>query len=410
MTDKKTILFIHHGSSLGGAPLILLEYLKRMDKAVYKRIVVLPEEGPFADLLKKEGVEYRIIPLFTLYYCSQAKSFSAESPRVFAQSLRRAFILIKKAVFNILLLPAIIKKEDPQIVVITTSTPLLCGVIAKMMGRRVIWHIREVISTEKSRFLKKLISSIINFSSDKIIVMSRFSLIDISNLKINNAAVIYDGAVDLNKFSMRKKDDLKLKELGINASDKIVCFTGQICRQKGWHVLAGSAFIIAQKMPKIKFLIIGGSSMMEAGRGSREDPLREFREDAVFKRVTKRLGLAGNFIFLGQRMDVEDILPAVDCLAFPNIAPEVFGRVMVEAMACGVPVVASDIGAAPEIIIHNVTGLLVKPQDPKALSDALVYILTNEERAMAMGEAGRKRAEELFDAGKVYSDIRLFCF
>lgn len=394
--EIKTALFVQHGATLGGASLCLFEILKRIDKTKYRILVVLPEEGPLSDLLEKEGIRYKIIPLFNFYYCSQSKT---------RLSLRNLFILVKEAIGNIIYLSRILKKENPDVVIINPSTLLLSGLIAKLMGKRVIWHVREVISTEKSWFLKKIIASIIRFSAEKVIVASRFSLKDMLNLKLRNAIVVYDGAVDLKRFRKRNVSDEEFARFVLNPDDKVVGFVGQIYKEKGWVNLLQAAFLLVQKLPRVKFLIVGSSCMIERKGVKYTDPLRKYREDALFHKIVKDMKLDSNFIFLGQRFDVENILPLMSCLVFTSIVPEAFGRVMVEAMACGLPVVASDISAVPEIVVHNETGLLVKPNNPKALSDALINILTNEKKAKDMGNAGRRRIESLFDIEKILPQL-----
>ena len=74
-------------------------------------------------------------------------------------------------------------------------------------------------------------------------------------------------------------------------------------------------------------------------------------------------------------------------------------------MACGKPVIASDIGASRELVVDNETGLLIKPDDPIALSRAIIDMLSDTDKAKKMGEAGRKRAEELFDIDKIVPQL-----
>ncbi len=93
-------------------------------------------------------------------------------------------------------------------------------------------------------------------------------------------------------------------------------------------------------------------------------------------------------------------MSAIDILLHPTPG-EHFGRVYIEAMACGKPVVAADSGGAREIVLSETTGILVPPNDPGALAEALVRLAANETLCQRMGRAGRRRAETLFDAGRV---------
>ncbi len=365
MKHFKTALFIHHGSTLGGATVSLFETLKRIDRKKCKVIVLLPAEGPLCDLLKEEGIRYKIVPLFILYYCPQFKT------RV---SFKTTSLLVIKLIQNILYLPNVLRRENPDVVIINSSTLLASGLIAKMMRKTVIWHIREIISTERSWLMKKLFSAIIRFSAKKVIVNSTFSFNDMLKLKIKSLCLISNG-VDLNKFCQQNR---------LNGDGQKVALVGQIYKGKGYRILLQAAFLMKQKLPRAQFIIVGYGG-----------------EDAFFRELVNEMKLEDHFIFLGPRFDVENILRTVNCLVFASIFPETFGRVMVEAMACGLPVIASNTGASPEIVIHNQTGLLIEPGKPKVLADALFEILTDDNKARAMGEAGRKRAEELFDVDKI---------
>jgi glycosyltransferase involved in cell wall biosynthesis len=103
-----------------------------------------------------------------------------------------------------------------------------------------------------------------------------------------------------------------------------------------------------------------------------------------------------NIIFAGQRSDVYDIISACDVTAVPSLS-EAFGRVIIEAMACGKPVVGSNVGGIPEIIEDGRTGILVQPKDEKALADALGSLISDRDLARSMGNSGKLRAERSFN-------------
>lgn len=400
---RKTFLFIHPGASVGGGVYSLFETLKRI-KQRYRIIVVLPEEGPFSELLEKEEIEYKTIPLSIFYYCSQAKTFSTKNIFIFVMSCKNLFTLLINSFGNIFYLARILKKEDPDTVIINSSSLLLCGVIAKIMKKPVVCHIREVISTEKFWILKKTIAGILNFSAEKIIVNSEFSLRDMLNLKIRNLYLVHNG-VDLEKFYKRSISKEEISGFGLGPDDKIVGFVGQIYQEKGWRTLVKAAFLLTQRLPNVKFLIVGSSHMMDRENFSWPDPMRKHREDVLFQKILEEMKIRDKFILLGQRFDVENILSLMNCLVFPSTASESFGRVMIEAMAAGLPVVASDIGAASEIILDNETGLLFAPDNPEILAEALIDILTHEEKAKNMGFAGRQRTEEYFGIEKIVPQL-----
>ena len=91
-----------------------------------------------------------------------------------------------------------------------------------------------------------------------------------------------------------------------------------------------------------------------------------------------------------------ELYNSVDIVIFPSIDQEAFGLVNTEAMACGLPVVATDVGGVPEVIVNNETGLLVEPSNAKALTNALEYLIDNEPIRKKMGRKGRERVERYF--------------
>jgi glycosyltransferase involved in cell wall biosynthesis len=106
-------------------------------------------------------------------------------------------------------------------------------------------------------------------------------------------------------------------------------------------------------------------------------------------------GLANQLHMLGYRNDVDRILGEIDLLIHPA-HQEPFGRVLLEASACGVPIVATNVGGTSEIIVDGETGILIPPGDPTALANAAIELLTNRNRSRQLGENARRRAEECF--------------
>ena len=123
------------------------------------------------------------------------------------------------------------------------------------------------------------------------------------------------------------------------------------------------------------------------------------------ERLAGELGLGDRVRFAGWRYgpaDMPDVFRALSVLALPSKEPEPFGLVLLEAMACGVPVVATDHGGPSEICVAGETGLLVPPGDSGALAEALSSLLRDPARAEALGRAGRERWEREFGLDVFY--------
>ena len=158
---------------------------------------------------------------------------------------------------------------------------------------------------------------------------------------------------------------------------------GRLCDVKGQRELIAALPRLARA--DVTLLLVGED--IEAGGAYRLGLEGEARQ----------LGLTGRVRFLGRRDDVPALLAAADALVLPSWI-EGLPLVVLEAMAAGVPVVASSVGGTPEAVVDGETGLLVPPRDVEALADALDELLGDPERARRLGQAGRRRAREHFDA------------
>jgi glycosyltransferase involved in cell wall biosynthesis len=170
--------------------------------------------------------------------------------------------------------------------------------------------------------------------------------------------------------------------LGLEPETKLVTMVGSLTRRKGVDDLLRSASLIRDAVPTARYLLVG--------RGDQRRLLEE---------IVRRLDLTEHVRFLGFRRDVPEILNSSDVLVLPSHW-EGFGLVTLEAMNAGLPVVGTRRGAIPEVVRNGETGLLVPPKDPEALATALIRLLSNPERARAMGRAGLSRLRREFDMEK----------
>jgi len=108
------------------------------------------------------------------------------------------------------------------------------------------------------------------------------------------------------------------------------------------------------------------------------------------KRMVKEEGLEGMVILTGHRNDVPVLIKTFDVFCHTSIEPEPFATVIVEAMMAGVPVVGTNIGGTPEIILHGRTGFLVPPNDPEKLAAVLSHLASDQKLRQKVGEEGRR--------------------
>ena len=167
--------------------------------------------------------------------------------------------------------------------------------------------------------------------------------------------------------------------LGIDDDAPVVVTVGRLVPTKAVDKLVAAMSALAAAHPDVVALVVGD--------GPQRGPLTE---------AVAAAGLAARFRFVGTRTDVPELLAAGDVFAFPTVL-EGFGLAAVEAMAAGLPVVASDLPALAAIIEPGRTGLLVTPGDAEALAAGLEQVLADPSGARRMGALGRERAIGQFD-------------
>lgn len=173
-------------------------------------------------------------------------------------------------------------------------------------------------------------------------------------------------------------------ELGVGPDEVLIGVFGRLQRGKGQDVFITAGGRVARERPRTKFVVVGGSVFgLEP----------EFAEE--IHRSAKALGLDGRMSFTGQRGDVPRLMAACDIVCHTSREPEAFGMVIVEAMAQGRPVIATG-PAGPAEIVTPACGILVQPDEPAALADAIVTLVDDPERRRQMGAAARERAARQF--------------
>lgn len=248
---------------------------------------------------------------------------------------------------------------------------LYAGPAARQAGIPCVWHVRVL---ERDRILDRIRAHY----ATAIVANSRVVADCIAHGTGREAEVVYNG-FRLDAIESARPVDLA-REFGI-AGGPVILAAGRFSRGKRFDDLM-RAFAIAQaKVPEAFLVLVGKASPDEADH---EEQLKALGRELNLK----------NLVFPGWREDVCSLMKASKMLVVPSSQAEAFGRVIVEAWAAGLPVIAVNAGGPAELIRHAVDGLLVKPGDIKALAAAIVMLLRDHALAARLVEEGRKRALE----------------
>jgi len=227
--------------------------------------------------------------------------------------------------------------------------------------------------------------------TDRIVTLTDAEAIGYVKLGMGDKAkftTIHSG-IDLSRFGDVKIDVVsKKKELGIPSNSTVITTIARLTPEKGHKYLIEAAKeVIAESDNHIKFVFVGDGDL-------RDDLENKARE----------LGLDEAILFLGLRDDVPEILAISDLFVLSSLY-EAQGRVIVEAMAAELPVVATRVGGVPDVVIDGETGILVPPASPQALASAIVKMLADKGNAKQMGQAGKRQVDPEFSVETMVKQI-----
>jgi glycosyltransferase involved in cell wall biosynthesis len=256
----------------------------------------------------------------------------------------------------------------------------LTGAAATQLGIPCSAHLRDIVG------LSSVAISDLNCNSRLIVVSESVREFHVpQGLSADRTTVIHNG-IDLTAFAPRPSTGWLRHELGLPESTLLVAAIGQICLRKGQDVFATAAVQAAVSLPNAHFLLIGS-------RHSAKPESIAYERDIAQTFATA--GLSDRFHPLGERSDVSQILNELDVLVH-SARQEPFGRVLLEAAAAGVPIIATDVGGTREMLSDGEHALLVPPDDPSAIADALLRLSRDAVLRTRLRDAARQHVARSF--------------
>ena len=376
--DKYRVLFVSHSSNFHGAEQSLLTILERLNSSIFDPVVLLPySAGLLFDKIKSLGIKTYV--LNAPWWIS-----SHERP----QLIQNLFddILRSEDIVQII-------KEKKIDIVYTNTVVIVGGAIAAMLtGVPHVWHVREILKDHvlKAPFELETVFALVGQLSERIIANSSATAEQFTGLMPESKLRVIHNGVDPTIFSLGKGRNWLRGKLSLDPDHALLAIIGTISESKGHDTLIKAMNIVRDRGVKATLLIIGQATNLNYKRSIK-------KQIALYK-------LKDRVRFLGVRQDIDDILPQLDIVVVAATA-EPFGRTTIEAMAAGKPVVATNSGASPEIVINGETGSLVPPGDPEGIAGAIIKIIADPEKGKEMGRLGRIRVCDYFSVEKYVSSV-----
>jgi len=372
---KKRVLFFDHTAKMSGGERSLLLILDKIDKTRFYPLLVTPEEGPLTREAVSRGIDVTIIGLPT----AVIERKRSKTGIIF---LLFSFIALVPAVVKLVLL---IRKCSIDLVYTNSQKAHLIGLCAGLCaGVPVIWHFRDIVT---EAHLRKLMSYSGALFATGIIAISRAVAAQFTICsRVSGKVMVIHNAIDISDFQKRKREshaDLR-KEFHLPEKSVIIASVGQIAEWKGQEYCIYAARELVRRFDNVYFFIIG-------------KPLfKEENYNIHIHTLVKELNLEQRVFFTGFRRDIPALMHEVNFLLHTPVEPEPFGRVLIEAMAAGTPVVAFDNGATAEVLRGNM-GLLVRPLDTRGIIKAISILLKDDDLYANTAKRAQEYVRKYFD-------------
>lgn len=369
---------------MSGGEIALLNLVKTLDRSRYEPIVLLCSDGPLVAELNKAGVETHVLPLDPAV--ANTRKDSLGLPTV--SRISSVFSSMR----YVRQLTQFIQQNEIELVHTNSlKADILGGLAARWAARPLIWHVRDRIADDylppvvawMFRLLCRIVPNVVIANSSSTLQSIHRKPDERSKVvysgtqqRLASRNVVHDGLNAMSYHRVRQSSDENCHPL--------IGLLGRIAPWKGQHIFIRAAAQVLRTFPGARFRIIGKVMFDEADY-----------EKQIYVLVDE-LNVGHAIEFVGFRSDVAVALSELDLLVHASTTGEPFGQVIVEGMAAGLPVVATDGGGVPEIVVHGQTGLLVSMNDADAMAEAILRLLSDPAAARAMGYKGQQRARDTF--------------
>jgi glycosyltransferase involved in cell wall biosynthesis len=371
------VAFINHTAELGGGEIALLELVRNFDASLISPIVILFANGPLVPLLQ-EVVEVHVVSL-------SSDVLKAKKDQLNLRSLVQSGPVVDTASFMYRLHSLLLSLNPYVVYTNSLKADLLGGVTGRLLGIPVVWHVRDRISPEYiPGNIAKIFRILAKVIPTRIIANSASTLFSISadSMSLRDAGlgvVIHDG-VDIGKYNA---PDECSKHRWIT-----IGLIGRISPWKGQDVFIEAVRLIYRSYPDVRFQIVGSVTFGETDFSQRIQQLLQVYE------------LTDIIELVGFESNIPRRLSTLDIVVHASVIPEPFGQVIIEAMAAGKPVIATNGGGVPEIVCDGINGILIPMRDAESMALAMTKLIVDKALCSRMGSAARSHVAGNFTISK----------
>jgi glycosyltransferase involved in cell wall biosynthesis len=376
------ILVLHVVSDMYGSSKVLLQAVTALKARGHKVCVVVSENGPLTETLALEGIETKIIRLGIL----RRRYLNVLGLVNRAGVLTRAFFALKK----------LCKQNQIDIIYTNTAPVIIGGILSKFTGIKNVWHLHEIL--EPSSFMHRFFGWLINATAQKVIVVSDAVYNNwAGRIDVSKMVKVYNGfeASDINvNVNVGANDSATLREqLNLNNNTVLVGMVGRVNLIKGQFYFIQIAAAAKAAGLNCHFIMIG-----DAYKGY------EYLYPQLENQIAT-LGLQNTITNLYYQPNAASLIQQLDIFVLPSIKPDSFPVVILEAMAAGKPIIATNQGGAQEQIDDCVTGFLVPVNDATIAAQKLGVLVNNPDMRTRMGQVGAKKLQEQFSLATFNKNI-----
>jgi glycosyltransferase involved in cell wall biosynthesis len=369
------VLFVNQTAQLGGAERSLLTLLDGLDGQVAAEAAI--PTGALSQELADRSVRTHRIPSTNASF----RLHPLHTPRAAAEMAAAAALVAR-----------LTRRNRYDVVhANTTRAGLIAAAAARLGAPPPVVHLRDWVPLGR---LPAATLGVLRARSARLIANSRFIADQLPDTKSGAPVRVIHNAVDLAALDPDRFDrDETRAELGLTRSDVALGVVAQLTPWKGQEDAVRMLGLLRRRCPEAR-LLVAGAPIWDSRATRFDNRAYAWR----LWRLPTELGIERKVRFIGQRRDVPRLLQALDLLLVPSWQ-EAFGRVVLEGMAMGLPVLATSVGGPREVLRDGVDGLLLPPRRPDLWASAVEELLADRARMRMMGASGRERAQGPFAPG-----------